>query len=222
MSKEEKFLICPSCKVCEINLSNKKYYCEHCKLFYKIKEGFPVLIDFGLENVLIKENEIRTKKKTLNNKFKNKILNYFYGDSEVTEKNVRKFLDIISETNKKVLVIGGATRGSGTNKLWENQSIKITSIDLIGTENVDYIVDAHYLPFKADAFDAIWIQAVLEHVLSPESVVKEIFRVIKNDGIVYSEIPFMQQIHMGKNDFTSIQHLDIDFYLKNLKQLTSA
>ena len=46
MSKEEKFLICPSCKVCEINLSNKKYYCEHCKLFYKIKEGFPVLIDF--------------------------------------------------------------------------------------------------------------------------------------------------------------------------------
>ena len=46
-----------------------------------------------------------------------------------------------------------------------------------------------------------WIQAVLEHVLSPESVVKEIFRVIKNDGIVYSEIPFMQQIHMGKNDF---------------------
>ena len=63
MSKEEKFLICPSCKVCEINLSNKKYYCEHCKLFYKIKEGFPVLIDFGLENVLIKENEIRTKKK---------------------------------------------------------------------------------------------------------------------------------------------------------------
>ena len=170
---------------------------------------------------MIKENEIRTKK-TLNNKFKNKILNYFYGDSEVTEKNVRKFLDIISETNKKVLVIGGATRGSGTNKLWENQSIKITSIDLIGTENVDYIVDAHYLPFKADAFDAVWIQAELEHVLSPESVVKEIFRVIKNDGIVYSEIPFMQQIHMGKNDFTQIQHLDIDFYLKNLKQLTSA
>ena len=101
---------------------------------------------------MIKENEIRTKKKTLNNKFKNKILNYFYGDSD-TEKNVRKFLDIISETNKKVLVIGGATRGSGTNKLWENQSIKITSIDLIGTENVDYIVDAHYLPFKADAFN---------------------------------------------------------------------
>ena len=92
-------------------------------LFYKIKDRFPVLIDFELENVLIKESEIRIEKKTLNNKFKKKILNYFYGVSEVTEKNVRKFLDII-KTNKKVLVIGGATRGSGTNKLWENQSNK--------------------------------------------------------------------------------------------------
>ena len=219
MGKEETILICPSCKVCEINLNNKKYYCEHCKLFYEIKDGFPVLINFRLENVLIKENEIRIEKKTLNNKFKNKVLNYIYGNSKVTETNLQKFLDIISETNKKVLVIGGATRGSGTNKLWENESIDITSIDLVGTENVDYIIDAHYLPFKEKTFDAVWIQAVLEHVVSPESVVKEIFRVIKNDGIVYSEIPFMQQIHMGKNDFTRYTGSGHRFLFKEFKTI---
>ena len=219
MSKEETFLICPSCKVSEINLNNKKYYCEHCKLFYKIKDGFPVSIHFGLESVLIKKNEIRIKKKTLNNKFKNKILNYIYGNSEVTENNVRKFLDFISGTNKKVLVIGGATKGSGINDLWENELINITSIDLVGTENVDYIIDAHYLPFKAKAFDAVWIQAVLEHVVSPESVVKEIFRVIKNDGIVYSEISFMQQIHMGKNDFTRYTGFGHRFLFKEFKTI---
>ena len=61
---------------------------------------------------------------------------------------------------------------------------------------------AHYLPFKDETFDGVWIQAVLEHVVSPETVVKEIFRVVKNHGLIHSEIPFMQQIHMGKNDFT--------------------
>ena len=70
-----------------------------------------------------------------------------------------------------------------TDGLWENNQIQITSLDLVGTENVDYIADAHYLPFKNETFDGVWIQAVLEHVVSPETVVKEIFRVLKNDGI---------------------------------------
>ena len=137
------------------------------------------------------------------NKFKKIILRYLYGVSEITKANLDKFLEILNKTNnKKVLVIGGATKGSGTNQLWENKKIDLISIDLVGTENVDYIVDAHYLPFKEETFDAVWIQAVLEHVVSPKTVVKEIFRVTKNNGIVYSEIPFMQQVHMGKNDFT--------------------
>ena len=204
MSKKKITLICPSCKVNELNLVNNEYFCKGCELKYKIKENYPVLINFELENVLIKEDEIIIKKKNkINNNFKNKVLNYLYGISEVTEINLRKFIEILNiNNNKKVLVIGGATRGSGTNKLWENKEIDITSIDLVGTENVDYIIDAHYLPFKEETFDAVWIQAVLEHVLSPQAVVKEIHRVTKNGGIVYSETPFMQQIHMGKNDFT--------------------
>ncbi len=220
MSKKETDLICPSCKVGELNLNEKKYHCENCRLSYKIEDNYPILINFELENVLIRQDEVRIEKTTDNNKFKDKILKYIYGVSKVTELNVRKFLDIIKKTeNNKILVIGGATRGSGTNKLWENKLIDITSIDLVGTDNVDYIVDAHYLPFKDETFAAVWIQAVLEHVVSPESVVKEIFRVIKNDGVVYSEIPFMQQIHMGKNDFTRYTGSGHRFLFKEFKTI---
>ena len=221
MSKKELCLVCPSCKVSEINLRDDRFICDKCNLFYKIKDGYPILINFNLEHVLIKENEIEIKKKNIKkNKFKNKILNFFYGVSKITETNAINFLDILNNNNsKKVLVIGGASRGSGTDRLWENNQIKITSLDLVGTENVDYIADAHYLPFKDEAFDGVWIQAVLEHVLSPEIVVKEIFRVLKKDGLIYSEIPFMQQIHMGKNDFTRYTASGHRFLFKKFEKI---
>ncbi len=221
MSKKESCLVCPSCKVFKLALEDNKFFCDKCNLYYKIKDGYPVLINFNLENVLIKENDIKIKKKNISiNKFKIKILKFFYGVSKVTETNVVNFLDrLANQDSKKVLVIGGATRGSGTDGLWDNNQLEITSLDLVGTENVDYIADAHYLPFENETFDGVWIQAVLEHVVSPELVVKEIFRVLKKDGYVYSEIPFMQQVHMGKNDFTRYTASGHRFLFKDFEKI---
>ena len=39
-------------------------------------------------------------------------------------------------------------------------------------------------------------------MLDPIRVVSEIHRVLVDGGLVYSEIPFMQQVHGGKYDFT--------------------
>ena len=52
------------------------------------------------------------------------------------------------------------------------------------------------------SFDGVWIQAVLEHVLNPDTVVAEIHRVLKPRGVVYADTPFMQQVHEGAYDFT--------------------
>ena len=221
MNNKQLNLICPSCKIFEIILKENKFFCGKCNLTYNIKDKFPVLINFDLENVFIKYEEIKIEsKKISNNKFKTKILNFFYGTSKVTKDNVNKFLlNIKKKHNANILVIGGASKGSGTDDLWNNKDIHITSIDIIGNENIDYIADAHYLPFKNETFDAVWIQAVLEHVVSPENVVKEIFRILKNDGIVYSEIPFMQQIHMGKNDFTRYSASGHRYLFKNFEKI---
>jgi hypothetical protein len=37
--------------------------------------------------------------------------------------------------------------------------------------------------------------------------VDEIHRVLKQNGLVYAETPFMQQVHMGQYDFTRFTHL---------------
>ena len=50
--------------------------------------------------------------------------------------------------------------------------------------------------------DAVVIQAVLEHVLDPDQVVREIHRVLRPGGLIYAETPFLQQVHAGPYDFT--------------------
>ena len=71
----------------------------------------------------------------------------------------------------------------------------------------EIVCDGHDLPFLDQAFDGVICQAVLEHVIDPPRVVAEIHRVLVDDGIVYSEIPFMQQVHEGAYDFQRFTHL---------------
>jgi SAM-dependent methyltransferase len=63
------------------------------------------------------------------------------------------------------------------------------------------ICDAHDIPLPDESVDAVVLQAVLEHVLDPARVVAEVCRVLKPDGIVYAETPFLQPAHATPYDF---------------------
>ena len=113
------------------------------------------------------------------------------GESKITKKNCENFIKnlFLSSKKPKVLVIGGGDRGSGTDKLWNNKEIEIHSIDIYASDNVDVVCDGHYLCFKSDYYDGVWIQAVLEHVVEPNIVVNEIYRVLKPGGNFLPSVP---------------------------------
>ncbi len=129
---------------------------------------------------------------------------FIYGVSQVTIRNCGRFVDLVKSraANPSVLIIGSGSKGAGTERLWSDPAIERTGVDIYFSPTVDYIADAHYLPFKDQSFDGVWIQAVLEHVASPAAAVAEIERVLKHGGVVYAETPFMQQVHEGAYDFT--------------------
>lgn len=173
----------------------------------------PVLIDFerpleifekrdflmpeGAETDSIETGLVKRRRYTMISRFFKSAITI----KKPTARNIKTFLASLPR-KPKILVIGGGTKGNGTEELWNNDDVQIISIDVYGSDNTSFIADAHYLPFVDEAFDGILIQAVLEHVVDPPTVVSEIFRVLKCGGIVYSEIPFMQQVHEGAFDFT--------------------
>lgn len=121
-----------------------------------------------------------------------------------TRDNIAAFVDLVKARKARplVLVIGGGTPGQGTERLFEDEQIRIVTLDIYLTENVTFVADAHQLPLPDASVDGLVVQAVLEHVLEPDRVVAEIWRVLGDGGLVYAETPFLQQVHEGAYDFT--------------------
>lgn len=77
----------------------------------------------------------------------------------------------------------------------------IINADLVPYAGVNVVTDAHHLALKKGYFDAIIVDAMLEHVADPQAVVREIYEALKPGGYVYCEIPFMQMYHPAPGDF---------------------
>jgi len=79
-------------------------------------------------------------------------------------------------------------------------SENVINLDIFAFPNIDLVADAHCLPFKDQSIDAVIITAVLEIVNEPQKVVKEIHRVLKNDGVILATLPFLQPYHPDPTD----------------------
>jgi SAM-dependent methyltransferase len=170
--------------------------------------GQPVMIDFdrsvfeasvfsdGRGSVLKRDNERRTLRARLDN--------LVFGPNPVAARIATGMVERLRENGgtRRLLVIGGGARGSGADPLYEADDIELIGTDVYASSLTRVVADGHELPFKDATFDAVWIQAVLEHVLDPWRVVDEIHRVLKPSGLLYADTPFMAQVHEGAYDFT--------------------
>lgn len=208
--KIDNLLACPACKSDLIKHSDNfmcvNKMCPHSNAdkFFSCVDKIPILIsetecDTIFSSSHLESLVVRTGDGGIFKLFKKHIV----GKSKVTEVNISNFIKHLNEANKKpsVLIIGAGEIGSGTDELYSSNA-ELVGTDIYLSSNIDYLADAHYLPFKDKTFDGVLIQAVLEHVADPCLVVSEIHRVLKKDGFVYAETPFMQQVHEGAYDFT--------------------
>ncbi len=101
-----------------------------------------------------------------------------------------------------ILIVGGGTVNLGAEELYAADGVRIVSFDIYASANTDFVADAHSIPLRDGSVHGVWIQAVLEHVLTPSDVADEIWRVLSPRGIVYAETPFLQPVHEAAYDFT--------------------
>lgn len=221
-------LRCPCGFKSELKLKDCHYEClkTECKAVFPVVDGIPVLIDesrsvFSIREFVDRENKIMPP----SSQVKQAINRWLPGIhlNVNTQTNYQKFVELLREENEtsQVLVVGGGEVGKGMDVVLSDPSIESIESDVYFGDRTAVVCDAHDLPFENNSFDGVIVQAVLEHVVDPYHCVEEIYRVLKPKGLVYAETPFMQQVHLGKYDFTRFTHLGHRRLFRKFEEVSS-
>ena len=228
--KEDLFreLRCPVC-LHELTEAENNLICKNadCSRRFPIVNEIPVLINEA-NSVFYIDDFINRKGTPFNleeGKIKTFIKNIVPSNSNniKAETNFKKLLSLLTEKTSapRVLIIGGSILGDGLQQFVIEKRISLIESDVSFGPRTQIIFDAHNIPFPDDFFDCVILQAVLEHVVDPFRCVQEVHRVLKNDGLVYAETPFMQQVHMGRYDFHRFTHLGHRRLFRNFTEIES-
>ncbi|WP_066377203.1 MULTISPECIES: class I SAM-dependent methyltransferase [unclassified Anabaena] len=57
------------------------------------------------------------------------------------------------------------------------------------------------IPLENNSFDTVILSDVLEHIVEPKSLLQEIHRLLRKDGVVILNVPFFERIHESPYDY---------------------
>jgi SAM-dependent methyltransferase len=111
------------------------------------------------------------------------------------DKSIFQAVNQFADGHSRVLNLG-----SGRGLFDENLKVRAINLDYDLSTYVHVVGDAHNLPLKDRSMDCVFSNAALEHVRSPWIVVAEIKRVLRPQGYVCVQVPFLNVRH-GAHDY---------------------
>ena len=195
---------CPDCMSVQLPVMDSTIRCSGCGTVFPVLDGRPVLL--SSHNELFPRSgydrsgrdHVGARERSWSRLLPSRSVNLAY------RRNIQGFIGRLEGlASADVLVIGAAHQREALTKLIGNRkSLRLMYSDVDIAADVDLYCDGHELPFQDQTFDGVIASAVLEHVLNPTKVVAELYRILRPNGLIYSEIPFLQQVHEGAYDFT--------------------
>ena len=193
-------LVCPVTKQTLSFLTNELRTQDGLRT-YPVANGTPIFLDPDLQREYISENggEMSQKYETKPPRrfslrwFDRKLFSGGRPDYRPASCRDAKRTAIDQQPDDALCVaVGGGPMRHGPN---------LVNINIGLFDNVDIVADAYNLPYADECVDAVFIEAVLEHLEFPEKAVAEIHRVLRKGGQVFAATPFLQHYHGYPNHF---------------------
>jgi SAM-dependent methyltransferase len=224
----ESALRCPVCTAA-LRRDTDAFVCtdQACATSFPVVHGIPILLNehksiFEIKNFTGAASVTTFREQPAIEKFFSRLLPEITANFPA-EVNYAKLRELLTKRSPhpRVLVVGCGEAGQGMAALNSDPTIELTNTDVAVGDRVMMICDSHNLPFADGTFDGVIIQAVLEHVADPYRCVEEVHRVLGENGIVYAETPFMQQVHGGPFDFTRFTDLGHRRLFRHFEEISS-
>jgi SAM-dependent methyltransferase len=188
---ERGILVCPATREKLIFGSSESLNTvDGSKSYLVLNDKIPILItDNDLVKEYAKSSQRMNKEYTeehlkKQDKWFNRLRRYDYR----TEDSVKAKSSIFDNLgpNAVCLSVGGGPMRADT---------RLLNLNIGPFPNVDIVGDAHNLPYADNSVDAIYCEAVFEHLHTPVLAANEIFRVLKKGGKAFICTPFLQAYH---------------------------
>lgn len=209
----ENLFICPRCAD-SVQSESGSWRCTNASCRYAdepfpIVSGIPALVDF--EHSVVDADRLQASKgaSEVTRSGLNRALSALVHPANTTAAaSVARMLEILradaatTGRRPRILVIGGGAQGDGLAELYADSDVDLIAFDIYASPTVQFVGDGHSIPLVSGSVDGVIIQAVLQYLLEPTVVAKEIHRVLRSRGIVYADSPFIQQVCEGPYDLS--------------------
>jgi SAM-dependent methyltransferase len=200
--------------------------CAYADEPFPVVAGTPALVDF--QNSVLDANRLRSvggASEVRRSRLAGLLRRLLHPANTTAPRKVTRLLDLLRADTPgrrpRVLVVGGGTVGDGLDRLYADPGVDLIAFDVYASPVTQFVADGHAIPLADGSVDGVIVQAVLEHVLEPTVVAREIDRVLRAGGIVYADTPFLQQVHEGAYDFTRFTDSGHRFLFRRFERIDS-
>lgn len=196
-------LACPDCRA-KIAWVGDSISCPKCSQQFPVVGGIPVMFSKHSQKVQ-RQGAHFFGEETEGDSFRKRVpplLTRFPSTFIAPDKYESAYKRYVLRANDGALILN---LGSGSEKTHTRNRSKgngiIINLDIFPHSEAHVAGDGHYLPFVDEAFDGVYMLAVLEHVCNPFAVTQEVARVLKPGGFVLVAAPFIYPLHGAPSDY---------------------
>ena len=218
----DKIFVCPSCRG-HLIAEGSDFSCadKNCGKQYRTVGHIPVLTDEAASAISFDSEGASLNK----SHWKSLALRYLPSlDKNVVPTEVKAHLirEILALNEQPIVLnIGGKHPTSLTDQICELENVNAIECDLAYRARTGVFANPERIPLRDGSVDCVLLDALLEHVPNPQEVVNEAWRVLKPNGIIFSDTPFMVQVHGGAFDYMRFSHQAHRWLFRNFDELGS-